>query len=60
MRNIKAWKTTLVGLVLIGGGLASVYMAKADWSGAIIIIGLGIGLIFSPDTVIDKVTKKND
>jgi hypothetical protein len=60
MKNVKAWKTTLVGLILIGGGLASVYMGKADWSGAIIIIGLGIGLIFSPDTVINKLTNKND
>lgn len=57
MKNIKAWKTTLVGLILIGGGLASVYFEKADWSGAIIVIGLGIGLIFSPDSVIDKVNK---
>jgi hypothetical protein len=57
MKNIKAWKTTLVGLVLIIGGFASVYFEKADWSGAIIVIGLGIGLIFSPDSLIDKLTK---
>jgi hypothetical protein len=57
MKNIKAWKTTSLGLVLIGGGFASVYFEKADWSGAIIVIGLGIGLIFSPDSLIDKLTK---
>jgi hypothetical protein len=59
MKNVKAWKTTLIGLVLIGGGLASVYMGKADWTGAMVVIGLGVGLIFSPDTVIDKITKKD-
>ena len=48
-----------MGLGLIGGGFTSVYMGKADWSGAIIIIGLGIGLVFSPDTVIDKINKKD-
>lgn len=57
MKNIKAWKTTLVGLVLIGGGFASVYFEKADWTSAVIVIGLGIGLIFSPDSLIDKLTK---
>lgn len=57
MKNIKAWKTTLLGLILIGGGFASVYFEKADWTGAVIVIGLGIGLIFSPDSLIDKLTK---
>jgi|GEM_PF-3155727 len=60
MKNISAWKTTSIGLVLIGGGLASVLTGKADWTGAIVAIGAGIGLVFSPDTFIDKLTKKND
>jgi len=32
MKNISAWKTTSIGLVLIGGGLASVLTGKADFS----------------------------
>jgi len=59
MKNISAWKTTSIGLVLIGGGLASVYTGKADWTGALMVIGAGIGLIFSPDTFIDKLMKKD-
>jgi hypothetical protein len=54
------WKTTLMGLVLIAGGIASVYLGKADWTGALMVISVGIGLVFSPDTFIDKLTKKND
>lgn len=60
MKNISAWKTTSLGLILIAGGFASVFLGKADWMGAIIVISAGIGLIFSPDTFIDKLTKKND
>ena len=57
MKNIAAWKTTLIGLILIGGGLASVFTGKADWAGALVIIGAGIALVFSPDTFIDKLMK---
>jgi len=41
------------------GGMATVYLGKADWSGALIAISTGIGLLFAPDTMIDKVTKKD-
>ena len=57
MKNISAWKTTSIGLVLIVGGIASVYTGKADWTGALLVIGAGVGLMFSPDTFIDKLTK---
>ena len=33
MKNVMDWRTTLIGLVIIGGGLASVFMGKADWTG---------------------------
>ena len=54
MKNIKAWKTTTLGLVIIGGALASVFTGKSDWTGAMVVITLGIGLVFSPDTIIKK------
>lgn len=57
MKNISHWKTTTLGLILIAGGLASVWFEKADWTGALIAITAGIGLIFSPDTFIDKLMK---
>ena len=57
MKNVSHWKTTSLGLILIAGGLASVWFEKADWTGALVVIGMGIGLIFSPDTLIDKLTK---
>jgi len=56
MKNVMDWKTSLMGLVIIGGGLASVFMGKADWTGAVVVITLGIGLVFSPDSIL----KKND
>jgi hypothetical protein len=54
MKNIKAWKTTTLGLILIAGALASVFLNKSDWTGAMVIITLGIGLVFSPDNIIKK------
>jgi len=57
MKNVMHWKTTILGLILVAGGLASVWFEKADWTGALVVIGAGIALIFSPDTFIDKLTK---
>jgi type IV secretory pathway VirB2 component (pilin) len=57
---IKAWKTSLIGISLIGGAIGSVFAGKADWSGASIAIVTGIGLVFSPDTVIDNLTSKTN
>jgi hypothetical protein len=56
MKNVMDWKTSLMGLVIIGGSLASVFMGKADWTGAVVVITLGVGLVFSPDSIL----KKND
>jgi len=58
MSNVtKGWKTTSIGVVVIGAAIASVFTGKADWTGASIAIATGIGLVFAPDTIIDKITK---
>jgi hypothetical protein len=59
MKNLKAWKTTTLGLILIIGAIGTVYLGKADWTGAIVGISTGVGLLFAPDTMIDKMTKKD-
>jgi hypothetical protein len=59
MKNLKAWKTTSVGVILILGGMASVFLGKADWTGALVAISTGVGLLFTPDTMIDKLTKND-
>jgi hypothetical protein len=59
MKNLKAWKTTTLGLVLIIGAIGTVYLGKADWTGALVGISTGVGLLFAPDTMIDKMTKKD-
>jgi len=59
MKNLKAWKTTSVGVILILGGIASVFLGKADWTGALVAISTGVGLLFTPDTMIDKLTKND-
>lgn len=48
MKNIKEWKTTLLGLIIIGGALTSVFLGKSDWTGAMVVITLGIGLVLAP------------
>lgn len=42
---------------MIGGAIASVLTGKSDWTGAIIAISMGVGLMFTPDTVIKKTNK---
>lgn len=59
MKNLKAWKTTSVGVILILGGMASVFLGKADWTGALVAISTGVGLLFTPDTIINKLTKND-
>ena len=55
MKNVtKGWKTSIIGLVIIGGAIASVFMGKADWTSASVAIATGIGLLFAPDTIIKK------
>jgi len=60
MKNLKeSWKTTMLGIVLIISGLAytlgSAYLkSEIDYRIMSILIASGIGLMFSPDTFIDK------
>lgn len=55
MKNIyKGWRTSLIGTAMIGAGIASVMMGKSDWTGAVVAISMGVGLLFSPDNIIKK------
>ena len=57
MSNVtKGWKTSLIGLAMIGGAIGSVFAGKADWSSASIAITTGVGLLFAPDNIINKIT----
>ncbi len=55
--NIKQWKTTSLGLVLIIASIASVFVKSVSWSDAVFGIGAGLVLIFSPDTILTKFDK---
>jgi membrane associated rhomboid family serine protease len=55
--NVKQWKTTTLGLVLILASIASVFAKGVQWSDAVFGIGAGLVLIFSPDTILTKFDK---
>lgn len=57
VNNIKQWKTTALGLVLVLASIASVFVKSVTWSDAVFGIGAGLVLIFSPDTILTKFEK---
>jgi len=58
MKNIiKSWKTSLIGLVIIISSIISVFTNEAiTWADASISLTIGIVLLFSPDTMINKIS----
>lgn len=54
LKNVKSWKTTALGLILIIASVVSVFIKGIQWSDAVIGIGVGLVLIFSPDTILNK------
>ena len=57
IKNVKAWKTTSLGIILIGASIASVFVKGLSWSDASFGIGIGLVLIFSPDTILSRFEK---
>lgn len=57
IKNIKAWKTTALGIILIGASIASVFVKGLSWADASFGIGIGLVLIFSPDTILSRFEK---
>ena len=55
VNNYKQWKTTTLGLIIMTCSIASVFVKEIQWSDAIIGIAVGLILIFSPDSIIDKI-----
>jgi hypothetical protein len=54
IQNIKQWKTTALGLILIIASIVSVFVKGIQWSDAVFGIGAGLVLIFSPDAILSK------
>jgi hypothetical protein len=56
-KNLKAWKTTALGIILILASILSVFVKSVSWSDASFGIGIGLVLIFSPDTILTRFEK---
>lgn len=56
-KNLKAWKTTALGIILILASILSVFVNSVSWSDASFGIGIGLVLIFSPDTILTRFEK---
>jgi hypothetical protein len=57
LKNLKAWKTTALGIILIVASILSVFVKSVSWSDASFGIGIGLVLIFSPDTILSRFEK---
>ena len=59
MKNlVESWKTTMVGLIVILAAIISVFtISTINWIDASVPLTIGIALMFSPDTMIDKISK---
>lgn len=52
----QSWKTSIIGFALIISAIVSVFNIKsASWTDASLPIAIGIGLLLSPDTLLDKI-----
>ena len=56
LSNIKQWKTSLIGCIILGAAIISVFYDKT-WVDAMIGISAGVLFLFSPDKVIDNMIK---
>ena len=55
MKNItNSWKTSIIGLVFILTSIVTVFLKITNWTDVIAVIVIGIGLLFSPDKLINK------
>lgn len=55
LNHYKQWKTTTLGLVIILSSIASVFVKEIQWQDASIGIAVGLMLVFSPDTILNKI-----
>ena len=58
MKNVtRGWKTTLIGLGLMAASVISVFTTKGTigWMDASIGIGIGLALVFCPDSLLTKI-----
>ena len=55
--NIKQWKTTALGIATLIASIASVFVKNVSWADASFGIGIGVVLIFSPDSILSKFDK---
>jgi hypothetical protein len=54
---IKSWKTTLIGFIIIIASIISVFkIPSINWADASIPLTIGIALLFSPDTALNKIS----
>lgn len=61
----KSWKTTLIGSVILMAAIISVFVSNSiTWMDASIGIGIGLALLFAPDSLIKRISslfsKKNE
>ena len=55
--NLKEWKTTTIGIIILIASILSIFFAGLNWTEAGIGIAIGTLFLFAPDTIIETLTK---
>ena len=57
MKNLKEWKTSLIGFILMGFSIYGYYWQNdQDWT-ALVVFCLGVAFLFFPDSIILNIKK---
>lgn len=57
VKNLRQWKTTLIGFILLGTLVLYVYNGGESWTMGLLLLGGGVSMLFAPDSLVTGIKK---